>query len=96
MEKLVLQVLVNDDETNYCAKCCKTLNVIGRMIEEVPAIRENIEIFYEDITSEKVIEKYGVLVPPVIIINNAIYSEGHVPVIKKLGREILNMLNYKK
>ena len=63
------------------------------MLEDVPAIRENIEILYEDITSEKIIEKYGIRVPPVIIINNSIYSEGHVPVIKKLGRKILNLLN---
>ena len=64
------------------------------MLEEVPVIGDNIEVFYEDITSDKIIEKYGVRVPPVIVINSYIYSEGHVPVIKKLGRKILNLLNH--
>ncbi len=93
IEKPVIQILVKDDE-NLCAKCCKTRNVITRMLEDVPKIKENIELIYEDITSDEVIEKYGVLIPPVIVINNSIYLEGHVPIIKKLGREILNLLNH--
>ncbi|MFX1258029.1 MAG: thioredoxin family protein [Promethearchaeota archaeon] len=87
-------MLGKDDEENYCAKCCKTKNVMETILEKVPIIKKNVKVIYDDITSDKIIEKYGLLTPPVIIINDLIYSEGHVPIIKKLGSEILNLLNY--
>ena len=39
------------------------------MLEDVPIIKENVELIYEDITSDEVIEKFGVHIPPVILIN---------------------------
>ena len=63
------------------------------MIEEVPGIKDRIEVIFEDIATQGIREKYGLLTPPVIIMNDSIYLEGHVPVIKKLSREILDQLN---
>ncbi len=63
------------------------------MIEEVPGLKERIEVIFEDISKQAIREKYGQLTPPVIIMNDSIYLEGHVPVIKKLSRTILNQLN---
>ena len=63
------------------------------MVEEVPGLRENIEVIFENVLSKRIIDKYGERNPPVIIINNSIYLEGHVPVIKKLSRAILKELN---
>ncbi len=63
------------------------------MLEEVPRIKERIEVIFEDIATQGIKEKYGSLTPPVIIMNDSIYLEGHVPVIKKLSREILDQLN---
>ncbi len=63
------------------------------MLEEVPRIKERIEVIFEDIATQGVREKYGEITPPVIIMNDSIYLEGHVPVIKKLSREILDQLN---
>ena len=85
--------MLKDEEQNFCAKCCKTRNVVERMLEEVPVIKEKIEVIYDNIASIQIIEKFGELDAPVIIINNSIYSEGHVPIIKKLSRTILDLLN---
>ena len=89
--KPVLQVLLQEED-NFCAKCCKTRQIIERMIESVPEIKANIEIDYENIASENVIKKYGTLNPPVILINEKLFSEGHVPIIKKLSRELLKLI----
>ena len=63
------------------------------MLAEVPRIKDRIEVIFEDIATEGIREKYGLLTPPVIIMNDSIYLEGHVPVIKKLSRDILEQLN---
>ena len=64
------------------------------MVEEVPEIKDRIEVIFEDIANQGIKEKYGLLTPPVIIMNDSIYLEGHVPVIKKLSREILEKLKF--
>ena len=92
MNPFILQVLLNVDET-YCAKCCRTRNIVERMIEEVPGLKDRIEVIFEDISTQGIRDKYGQLTPPVIIMNDSIYLEGHVPVIKKLSRAILDQLN---
>jgi len=66
------------------------------MVKEVPGLKDKIEVIYENIFKKEIIEKYGKLIPPVIIINDSIYLEGHVPVIKKLSRTILEELNSKE
>jgi len=88
----VLQVILNENENNFCAKCCKTKQVIERMLETFPDFKEKIEIQYWDISSNQIIKKYGELTAPVVILNDSVFSEGHVPIIKKLCREIIDSL----
>jgi len=85
--------LIKEDPENSCAKCCKTMLVIERMMDTVTIFKDKVEIIYKDVTSDEVIEKYGNLEPPVIFINDILFSQGHVPIIKKLGKKILEMLN---
>ena len=88
----MLQVVLNENENNYCAKCCKTKQVIDRMLEAFPDFKEKVNIEYSDISSEKIIKKYGELTAPVVILNDNIFSEGHIPIIKKLCREIMDSI----
>lgn len=88
----MLQVILNENENNFCAKCCKTKQVIERMLEAFPDFKEKIEIQYLDISSDLVLKKYGELTAPVVLINDIIFSEGHVPIIKKLCREIVDSI----
>lgn len=88
----MLQVILNENENNFCAKCCKTKQVIERMLETFPDFKEKIEIQYWDISSNQIIKKYGELTAPVVILNDSVFSEGHVPIIKKLCREIIDSL----
>ncbi|TFG12602.1 MAG: hypothetical protein EU535_06060 [Promethearchaeota archaeon] len=60
------------------------------MLEAFPEFKERIEIRYKNIDSDDVIERYGKLTAPVVILNNIIFSEGHVPIIKRLCRQILD------
>jgi hypothetical protein len=79
------------EEENYCAKCCKTRQVIERMLKEIPTLEENVDIEYKIINFNEQVENYGKLIPPVIIINGEIFSEGHVPIIKKLSSELFKL-----
>ena len=51
------------------------------MLEAFPDFKENIEIQYKNIESREIIERYGKLTAPVVILNDIIFSEGHVPII---------------
>jgi len=62
------------------------------MLEAFPDFREKIEIQYINIESDKINKKYGELTVPVVILNDVIFSEGHVPIIKKLCREIIDSM----
>jgi hypothetical protein len=62
------------------------------MLEAFPNFKENIEIQYRNIDSEEIIESYGKLTAPVIILNDFIFSEGHVPIIKRLCRQLLDSI----
>ena len=93
IEKSVLQVILNENEDNFCAKCCKTKRVIEQMLEAFPDFRKKIEIQYWNIDSEEIIKKYGDLTAPVVILNDNVFSEGHVPIIKRLCRTILDSMN---
>ena len=88
-KKIKVEILLIEEEGDYCAKCCKTVNVIDRMIEDIPRLKDNVEISYSDLNSQENFQKYGTLHPPLIIIDDVIFSEGHVPVIKKLARRLL-------
>ncbi len=87
----VLRILLIEED-NFCAKCCKTRQVIERMLEEIPEIKANIKVDYENISEGKFVNNFGELIPPVVIINEKIFSEGHVPIIKKLSKELLDLL----
>lgn len=93
MAEIVIQILIKEDPENSCAKCCKTMQVIKRMMDTGTIFKEKVEIIYKDVTSNEVIEKYGILEPPVIFINGILFTQGNVPIIKKLGKKILEMLN---
>lgn len=88
----MLRVILNENENNFCAKCCKTKQVIERMLEAFPEIKEKIEIQYWDINTDQTIKNYGELKVPAVILNDLIFSEGHVPVIKKLCRKIIDSI----
>ena len=69
------------------------MQVIDRMMDRVSIFKDKIEIIYKDVTSNEVIEKYGTREPPVIFINDILFSQGHVPIIKKLGKKLLEIIN---
>ena len=50
------------------------------------------EVSYEDVYSIDNIKKYGDLTPPAIIIQDHILTEGHVPIIKKLARDLYKLI----
>jgi len=91
IEKPILQVLLKEEE-NYCAKCCKTRQVIERMINAIPILKEKVDIEYANIELEENVKKYGKLTPPVVIINGSIFSEGQIPIIKKLSSQLFNLV----
>ena len=62
------------------------------MLKSFPNFRDELEIQYIDVSSDKIIKKYGELTAPVVILNDIIFSEGHVPIIKKLCRKILDSM----
>jgi len=92
MAKLVMHVLLKGEEENYCAKCCKTVNIIDRMFASITEFKERVEVSYEDIYSSDTIKNYGNLIPPAIIIDNHILIEGHVPIMKKLARKLFDLI----
>ena len=91
-ENITIQILVSEDPENTCSKCCRTLKVVERLVNTVPDFKDKIELIEEKITSEKIVEKFGELQPPAILLNDFLFSQGHVPVIKKLGRKILELI----
>lgn len=88
--KTKVEILIIEEEGDFCAKCCKTVTVIDKMMETVPGLKDKVEVFYSDLNSHENLQKYGELIPPVIMINEVIFSEGHVPIIKKLARRLLD------
>jgi hypothetical protein len=93
LDEIIIQILIKEDPENSCAKCCKTMQVIERVMDTDTFLKDKVEIIYKDVTSKDVVEKYGNLEPPVVFINGILFTKGHVPIIKKLGKKILEMLN---
>ncbi|HDZ16899.1 MAG TPA: hypothetical protein ENH75_01325 [archaeon] len=91
ISKPTIHVLLKEEEKT-CAKCCKTRNVIERLFTSIPEFQDKIEISYEDVYSEETIKQYGDLIPPVIIIEDRILTEGHVPIMKKLAIDLYNLI----
>ncbi|MFX1470287.1 MAG: thioredoxin family protein [Promethearchaeota archaeon] len=91
ISKVIIHVLLNNEEDNYCAKCCKTRNIIDRIFTEIPEFNQKFELSYEDIDSMDNITKFGELTPPAIVIDDRIFSEGHVPIMKKLASDLYKL-----
>ncbi len=87
-----MHVLLKSEEENYCAKCCKTMNIIDRMFSSIPEFEQKIEVSYEDVYLSDSIKKYGNLTPPAIIIDDQVLTEGHVPIMKKLARDLFKII----
>ncbi|MFX1575192.1 MAG: thioredoxin family protein [Promethearchaeota archaeon] len=91
-----MHVLLKNDEENFCAKCCKTRNIIERIFETVTEFKQKIDVSYEDINSPDSIKNFGILTPPAIIFEGHILTEGHVPIMKKLALELHNLIGLSK
>ncbi|MFX0037634.1 MAG: hypothetical protein ACFE9I_18595 [Candidatus Hermodarchaeota archaeon] len=48
-------------------------------------------MIYADIYSIDNITRFGELTPPAIIIDDRIFSEGHVPIMKKLASDLYKL-----
>ena len=86
-----MHVLLKSEE-NYCAKCCKTINIIDRMFASIAEFREKIEVSYEDVYSDDTKKKYGDLIPPTVIMEDHVLVDGHVPIMKKLARDLFKIV----
>ncbi|MBY8986060.1 MAG: hypothetical protein KGD65_13375 [Candidatus Lokiarchaeota archaeon] len=85
-------LLKSEEEENYCAKCCKTVKIIEHMFASIPNFQEKIELSYEDVYSNETKKKYGDLLPPAIIFEDHVLTEGHVPIMKKLARDLFRVI----
>ena len=92
MNKLAVKVFLKGSKENWCPKCYKTNELIDKMIQEFPEFKDKVDLKFNDVTSKETRDKYGELNPPVIFIDEKIFSEGHVPIIKKLKQSILKSL----
>ncbi len=93
IKEVSVLILIKDDPENVCAKCCKTTQVIDRMMEEIAEFKDKVKIIYIDTKSKEDIDKFKNLERPAVIINDKVFSEGHIPIIKKLSRELFKILN---
>lgn len=92
MKKVSVQIILKGKEEDMCAKCHKTKQALEIMMKTFPDIRNKIELLYKDISSMEIIEKYGEINAPVVIIDDVVFSEGHVPIIKKVYSSIQESL----
>ena len=93
VKKVVIQVFIIENDPNKCAKCCKTINVIDRMVDAFPEFGDKVDVQYTEDSLDENENEYSDFQRPVVVINDTIFSHGHVPIIKKLSREVLNILN---
>ena len=93
LKKVDIQVYITENDPTKCAKCCKTINVIDRMIDAFPEFGDQVKVQYTEDSSNESENKYRDFKRPVVVINNTIFSHGHVPIIKKLSREVISILN---
>ena len=62
------------------------------MMEAFPEFKVNVEVQYiEDPLDASQIE-YKDYQRPLVIVNDEIFSHGHVPIIKKLSREVMSII----
>ncbi|MHA1297312.1 MAG: thioredoxin family protein [Promethearchaeota archaeon] len=90
MEKIIIYTL---GPAEPCAKCKKTRKNLEKMLEDFPEYKDKIEYSHRDITSKDIVEKYGILQGPAVIINDILVSQGHVPTIKKLKTKFKEVIH---
>jgi len=93
VKKVEIQVFIVENDPNKCAKCCKTINVINRMMDAFPEFGDQVNVQYTEDSSGGSENIYSEFQRPVVVINNNIFSYGHIPIIKKLSREVISILN---
>jgi hypothetical protein len=93
VKKVDIQVFIVENDPNKCAKCCKTINVIDRMLDAFPEFGDQVDVHYTEDSSDESENEYRDFHRPVVVINNTIFSHGHVPIIKKLSRAVISILN---
>ena len=93
VKKVDIQVFIVENDPNRCAKCCKTINIIDRMLDAFPEFGEQVEVKYFEDSPDESKNQYREFQRPVVVINNTIFSHGHVPIIKKLSRQVISILN---
>ena len=76
-----------------CAKCKKTRS---NMEEALKELGENLDYSHKDMTSKEIVEKYGILQGPAVIVNDILISQGHIPTIKELKTGITKVKNEQK
>ena len=92
MNKLAVKVFLKGSKEKWCPKCYKTKEGIDNMFRDSPEFKVKVDLMYNDAISKETKERYGELNPPVIFINEKIFSEGHVQIIKTLKQSILKSL----
>ena len=92
VKKVVIQVFIIENDPNKCAKCCKTINVIDRMVKAFPEFGDQVEVQYTEDSPNEAENEYRDFQRPVVVINDTIFSYGHVPIIKKMSREVIGIL----
>ncbi len=91
-KKPIIYVILKNEGDASCAKCCKTKTIVERLFTEIPEFKQKIDVCFEDIDKIDVKHKYGAVNPPAIIIQKRILFEGHVPIMKKLARELYQLI----
>jgi hypothetical protein len=93
VKNVEIKVFIIENDPNKCAKCCKTINVIDRMIDAFPEFGDRVDVQYTEDSPDESKNEYREFQRPVVVINNTIFSHGHVPIIKKMSREVISLLN---
>jgi len=61
-----------------CPRCKAALKVVSEAVERL-GLKERVEVIKRDITSDEVVNKYGVLISPSIAIDGDVKISGRVP-----------------
>jgi thiol-disulfide isomerase/thioredoxin len=75
MSKVLVEVIGAEPP---CPKCKATLKAVKEAVEKL-GLKDRVEVVKRDITSDEVVNKYGVLISPSVAINGAVKVSGKVP-----------------
>jgi hypothetical protein len=62
------------------------------MLTDFPEFQDKIQISHLEISSKKVLEKYGIVQSPAVAINEILINQGHVPTINKLKMQFQKVI----